>query len=250
MQRSCDWFPVTSAFCGDKERPKRKHAVNGFFAVGRTTRITIVFCVKSRRNTNHIFDVGGYNLWPGRYCCTTGSLPSLCTSIFACAKRYQQTDRNLNPFLILFLNLTPFPSQVMWCLLYVPTELGPFAPVSRSWAFLTPDRGDLPDEWIYVIFDWDNIFASYIFGLDNKVYGYALLLNQALTIDILIWVNFQDKYYINVHYVILVLESYPYPSSAAAIATIHEQFSRFYCVATSDVEYAALVMASQWMHCN
>ena len=24
-------------------------------------------------------------------------------------------------------------SAVMWCLLYVPSELGPFAPVSRSW---------------------------------------------------------------------------------------------------------------------
>jgi hypothetical protein len=54
---------------------------------------------------------------------------------------------------------------VMWCLLFVPTELGAFAPVSRSWAFLTPTRtAGLGDEWVYVIFDWDNIFASYLFA--------------------------------------------------------------------------------------
>ena len=47
-------------------------------------------------------------------------------------------------------------SAVMWCLLYVPSELGPFAPVSRSWAFLTPTRApQRTDEWVYVIFDWE-----------------------------------------------------------------------------------------------
>lgn len=89
-------------------------------------------------------------------------------------------------------------SAVMWCLLYVPAELGPFAPVSRSWAFLTPPRAKgLGKEWIYVIFDWDNsecccrcrcclllllltasssclaVFASYIFMLDNKDFAYS-----------------------------------------------------------------------------
>eukprot|EP01052_Picozoa_sp_SAG31_P029936 SAG31_NODE_3024_length_4780_cov_2.631275_3_plen_514_part_00 len=45
-------------------------------------------------------------------------------------------------------------SAVMWCLLYVPSELGPFAPVSRSWAFLTPARAaHRTDEWVYVIFE-------------------------------------------------------------------------------------------------
>ena len=45
-------------------------------------------------------------------------------------------------------------SAVMWCLLYVPSELGPFAPVSRSWAFLTPARAaQRSDEWVYVIFE-------------------------------------------------------------------------------------------------
>ena len=46
-------------------------------------------------------------------------------------------------------------SAVMWCLLYVPSELGPFAPVSRSWAFLTPSRAKgMGDEWIYVRAAW------------------------------------------------------------------------------------------------
>jgi hypothetical protein len=45
-------------------------------------------------------------------------------------------------------------SAVMWCLLYVPSELGPFAPVSRSWAFLTPARAaQRSNEWVYVIFE-------------------------------------------------------------------------------------------------
>jgi hypothetical protein len=46
-------------------------------------------------------------------------------------------------------------AAVMWCLLYVPTELGAFAPVSREWKFLTPTIAEgLGDEWYYVIFDW------------------------------------------------------------------------------------------------
>lgn len=67
-------------------------------------------------------------------------------------------------------------SAVMWCLLYVPVELGPFAPVSRSWAFLTPKRIAKGDEWIYVIFDWDNLFASYLFALDAKELAYSNLI--------------------------------------------------------------------------
>ena len=42
----------------------------------------------------------------------------------------------------------------MWCLLFVPSEIGPFAPVSRSWGFLTPKRLLPGDEWTYIIFDW------------------------------------------------------------------------------------------------
>jgi hypothetical protein len=68
-------------------------------------------------------------------------------------------------------------SAVMWCLLYVPSELGPFAPVSRSWAFLTPARAATrTDEWVYVIFDWDNIFASYLFALDARDFSYSNLI--------------------------------------------------------------------------
>ena len=67
-------------------------------------------------------------------------------------------------------------AAVMWCLLYIPSELGPFAPVSRSWAFLTPTQVAPGSEWIYVIFDWDNIFASYLFALDAPLWAYSNLI--------------------------------------------------------------------------
>eukprot|EP00937_MAST-01D_sp_MAST-1D-sp2_P000362 g362.t1 len=68
---------------------------------------------------------------------------------------------------------------VMWCLLFVPSEYTPFAPVSRSWGFLTPPRvgaAASASEWVYVIFDWDNIFASYMFGLDHPALAASNLI--------------------------------------------------------------------------
>ena len=76
-------------------------------------------------------------------------------------------------------------AAVMWCLLYVPAELGPFAPVSRSWAFLTPKRLQPGDEWIYVIFDWDNIFASYMFAMGDKNWAYSNLIQVTKTLSLL-----------------------------------------------------------------
>ena len=42
-------------------------------------------------------------------------------------------------------------AAVMWNLMYVPAELGPFAPVSRGWSF-APNA--ISHDWDYVIFDW------------------------------------------------------------------------------------------------
>lgn len=52
-------------------------------------------------------------------------------------------------------------AAVMWNFIYVPAEAGPFAPVSRGWSFAP---GAISTDWNYVIFDWDNIFAAYMFG--------------------------------------------------------------------------------------
>eukprot|EP01084_Bolivina_argentea_P074423 135021_1 len=52
-------------------------------------------------------------------------------------------------------------SGLMWNLIYTPEESGPFNPVARAWS----DRGTTTDFGM-VIFDWDNIFASYQLSLD------------------------------------------------------------------------------------
>eukprot|EP00760_Papus_ankaliazontas_P027597 PhM_4_TR3401/c0_g1_i1/m.22627 len=49
-----------------------------------------------------------------------------------------------------------------WNYIYVPSEFGPLTPVSRSWVFEGPiSKQDVVD-WGYVIFDWDNYFASFM----------------------------------------------------------------------------------------
>ena len=50
-------------------------------------------------------------------------------------------------------------ASVMWTLISTPAEAGPLMPVSRSWNFV---KGASTTDFQYVIFDWDNIFASYI----------------------------------------------------------------------------------------
>jgi len=68
-------------------------------------------------------------------------------------------------------------SAAMWTLIYNPAENGAlFMPVSRteSWSFR--DRtGASTTDWTYVIFDWDNLFASLLAGLDNKEVAYSNL---------------------------------------------------------------------------
>ena len=53
----------------------------------------------------------------------------------------------------------------MWNYIYTPAEYGPFLPVSRAWNFV---KGNVNLDWAYVIFDWDNIFASYMISLDPR----------------------------------------------------------------------------------
>lgn len=54
-------------------------------------------------------------------------------------------------------------AATMWNYIYTPAEYGPILPVSRSWDFVTHPMND---DWAYVIFDWDNIFASYMSSMD------------------------------------------------------------------------------------
>jgi hypothetical protein len=67
-------------------------------------------------------------------------------------------------------------NAVMWTMIYNPIENGPFMPVSRSpnWDFGA--RVNIATlDWAYVIFDWDNLFASLLAALDNKDVAYSNL---------------------------------------------------------------------------
>lgn len=56
-------------------------------------------------------------------------------------------------------------AATMWNYIYTPAEYGPFLPVSRAWNFV---KANVNLDWAYVIFDWDNIFASYMTSLDPR----------------------------------------------------------------------------------
>jgi len=66
-------------------------------------------------------------------------------------------------------------AATMWNYIYTPAEYGPFLPVSRSWNFVKKASNS---DWKYVIFDWDNIFASYMTALDptSKDISYSNLI--------------------------------------------------------------------------
>ena len=61
-------------------------------------------------------------------------------------------------------------AATLWNYIYSPAEYGPFLPVSRSWNFV---KQAVNNDWAYVIFDWDNIFASYMTSLDAASKGIA-----------------------------------------------------------------------------
>eukprot|EP01084_Bolivina_argentea_P287125 492646_1 len=50
---------------------------------------------------------------------------------------------------------------LMWNEIYTPEESGPYFPVARSWAHAGPGN-----DFGMVLFDWDNIFASYQLSMD------------------------------------------------------------------------------------
>jgi len=66
-------------------------------------------------------------------------------------------------------------AATMWNYIYSPAEYGPFLPVSRSWNFVKQAKSS---DWGYVIFDWDNIFASYMTSLDptSKLIAYSNMI--------------------------------------------------------------------------
>jgi len=67
-------------------------------------------------------------------------------------------------------------AATMWNYIYVPSEYGPFLPVSRSWNFV---KKAVNDDWTYVIFDWDNFFASYLISFTSRDIAYSNIIQVA-----------------------------------------------------------------------
>lgn len=64
----------------------------------------------------------------------------------------------------------------MWNLIFTPVEYGVFSPVSAGWQF-----GDVVHiDYGYAMFDWDNIFAAFMFSLDAKELAYSNLIQVSL----------------------------------------------------------------------
>ena len=68
--------------------------------------------------------------------------------------------------------------SIMWTFIYVPSEIGPFMPVSRGWNFAPKIR---TSDWSYAIFDWDNLFASLLAGSFDKNIAYSNLFQVIKT---------------------------------------------------------------------
>jgi len=64
---------------------------------------------------------------------------------------------------------------VMWNVVFNPLEAGPIAPVIRGnpWDL---NQQPVSDDWVYVIFDWDNIFSALMLSLDAKEIAYSALI--------------------------------------------------------------------------
>ena len=68
-------------------------------------------------------------------------------------------------------------AAVSWNMIYTPAELGPFPPVSRAWSSDDPAPTDVDAaQWSYVIFAWDNMFASLLAGLTSRDLAYSSLI--------------------------------------------------------------------------
>ena len=85
-------------------------------------------------------------------------------------------------------------AATMWNYIYTPAEYGPFLPVSRAWNFV---KGNVNLDWAYVIFDWDNIFASYMTSLDPRAkeiaYSNYIQVSEQVTYSLTYSVNFNPN---------------------------------------------------------
>ncbi len=63
-----------------------------------------------------------------------------------------------------------------WTMVYNPSQLGPYPPVTRDWDF-SHQSGAFPTaEWSTVMFGWDNLFAALLLGASTRDAAYSALI--------------------------------------------------------------------------
>ena len=73
-------------------------------------------------------------------------------------------------------------SAVSWNILYMPTEAGPVATVSRSWNLATLSPSALRTDWAGVLFGWDSFFTAYLLGATTRDVAYSTLIQAAKSV--------------------------------------------------------------------
>jgi len=73
-------------------------------------------------------------------------------------------------------------AAVAWNIIYVPTEAGPVASVSRSWNLATTAPIASRAEWGVVFFGWDSFFTAYLLGATTRDAAYSTLIQAARSV--------------------------------------------------------------------
>jgi len=110
---------------------------------------------------------------PVALCATeASSCDATAVVAFVQAAEKAHTDKLNDRFGSLAEIATAVEAAVMWNLVVTPAENGmaPFMPVSRKWDF---SPRPMNSDFTYVIFDWDNIFASLLAGLVDRDLAYS-----------------------------------------------------------------------------
>lgn len=77
--------------------------------------------------------------------------------------------------------LTAIEAALLWNYVYVPTELGPILPVSRSWDATRRVSNATRVDWGYILFEWDYYFASFMASRLSRGMCYSNLIQITRT---------------------------------------------------------------------
>jgi putative isomerase len=72
-------------------------------------------------------------------------------------------------------------AAVAWTVVYTPSQLGPFPPVTRDWDFSFQTGAFPTAEWSTVMFGWDNLFGALLLGASARDAAYSALIQAVRT---------------------------------------------------------------------